>query len=171
MSTTHRTPTTPRRLASALSAATLGLAIAAGLFVSPAALARVALLPSVQAESVPAVGALTPMTVPSQNPMHDVPLLVAPQGNPWFCFGGRCIGTATAQRDVDGLPRGASGRLTPDARPLLVVPSCTSGNCRPTQNIGQAQPSIQGNESFDATPVLVAPDCGSVVCNWLRFFG
>ncbi len=131
----------------------------------------VALLPSVQAEPLPAVGALAPMTAPSQDPIGDVPILVAPTGNPWFCFGGRCIGTATAQRDVDGLPRGASGRLTPDARPLLVAPSCTNSNCRPTKNIGQAQPSIQGNESFDATPVLVAPDCGSVTCNWFRFFG
>ena len=97
----------------------------------------VALLPIVQAKSVPVVGVLT----------------------------------ATAQRDVDGLPRGASGRLTPDARPLLVAPSCSNGNCRPTRDIGQAQPSIQGNESFDATPVLVAPDCGSVTCNPFRFFG
>ena len=131
----------------------------------------VALLPIVQAKSVPVVGALTPMTVPSQNPMRDVPLLVAPQGPPWFCFGGRCTASATAQRDVDELPRSVSGRLAPDARPLLVAPSCGGNNCRPTRNIGQAQPSIQGNESFDATPVLVAPDCGSVTCNWLRFFG
>jgi len=131
----------------------------------------VALLPIVQAKSVTVVGALTPMTAPSQDPIGDVPILVAPAGNPWFCFGGRCTASATAQRDVDGLPRGASGRLTPDARPLLVAPSCSNGNCRRTQNIGQAQPSIQGNESFDATPVLVAPDCGSVTCNPYRFFG
>ena len=89
----------------------------------------VALLPIVQAKSVPVVGALTPMTVPSQDQFGDVPILVAPQGNPWFCFGGRCIGTATAQRDVDELPRSVSGRLAPDARPLLVAPSCTNSNC------------------------------------------
>ena len=89
----------------------------------------VALLPIVQAKSVPVVGALTPMTVPSRNPMRDVPLLVAPQGPPWFCFGGRCTGSATAQRDVDELPRGVSGRLAPDARPLLVAPSCGNSNC------------------------------------------
>ena len=145
----------------------------------------VALLPSVQAKSVAAVDAPTPITVPSQN-----------------------------------LTRGVRGRLTPDARPLLVAPGCP--HCRPTQNIGQARPSIQRDESFDptpllvaptgchsgcrptasigrgdsitsgqsqsvagqgcrgscssggsfnATPVLVAPDCGSGNCNWFRFFG
>ena len=92
------------------------------------------LLPSVQAKSVTAVDAPTPITVPSQN-----------------------------------LTRGVRGRLTPDARPLLVAPGCP--HCRPTQNIGQARPSIQRDESFDATPVLVAPDCGSGNCNWFRFFG
>ena len=131
----------------------------------------VALLPSVQAKSVVVAGAITPMTAPSQDPMRDVPLLVAPQGNPWFCFSRRCTGSATAQRDVDELLRGASGRLAPDARPLLVAPSCANGNCVRKGTIAQAQPSMQRDESFDATPVLVAPDCGSVVCNWLRFFG
>ena len=133
------------------------------------------LLPSVQAKSVTAVDAPTPMTAPSQN----------------------------LKRDVDELLRGVNGRLTPDARPLLVAPGCGNGcrprqnigqaepsmqrdesfdatpvlvapgcpSCRPRQNIGQAQPSMQRDESFDPTPVLVAPDCGSVVCNWFRFFG
>ena len=94
----------------------------------------VALLPSVQAKSVAAVDAPTPITVPSQN-----------------------------------LTRGVSGRLTPDARSLLVAPGCP--HCRPTQNIGQAQPPMQPDASFDPTPVLVAPDCGSGNCRWFRFFG
>ena len=131
----------------------------------------VALLPNVQAKSVPVVSALTPMTAPSEHPMRDVPLLVAPQGPPWFCFGGRCFGSATAQRDVDELLRGVSGRLAPDARPLLVAPSCAGINCVRKGTIAQAQPSMQRDESFDATPVLVAPDCGSANCYWFRFFG
>lgn len=92
------------------------------------------LLPSVQAKSVVAVDALSPMTVPSQE-----------------------------------LKRGVNGRLTPDARPLLVAPNCPG--CRPKPNTGQAQLSIQRDESFDPRPVLVAPDCGSGNCNWFRFFG
>ncbi len=59
------------------------------------------LLPSVQAKSVAAVGALSPMTAPSQN----------------------------LKRDVDGLLRCVNGRLTPDARSLLVAPDCGSANC------------------------------------------
>lgn len=99
------------------------------------------LLPSVQAKSVAAVGALTPTTAPSQN----------------------------LKRDVDELLRGVNGRLTPDVRPLLVAPGCP--HCRPKPNTGQAQPSMQRDESFDPRPVLVAPDCGSGNCYWFRFFG
>ena len=96
----------------------------------------VALLPSVQAKSVAAVDAPTPITVPSQN-----------------------------------LTRGVRGRLTPDARPLLVAPNCTNANCRPTQNIGQSQPPIQRDESFDTAPLLMARSCGNGTCRWFRFFG
>ena len=110
------------------------------------------LLPSVQAKSVAAISALTPMTAPSLDLMRDVPLLVAPTGNPWFCFGGRCIGTTTAQRDVDELLRGMSQPLAPDVQPLLVAPNCP--NCWPKPNIGRAQPSIQRDESFDTTRFL-----------------
>ena len=48
------------------------------------------------------------------------------------------------------LTREVSQPPAPHARPQLVAPGCING-CRPTRNIGQAQPSIQRDESFDTT--------------------
>ena len=150
----------------------------------------VCLLPSVHAKSVAAVGALAPVTAPSQELMRDVPFLVAPG------CGQGCRGSGSAGR-VTPSPHGAPLLVAPscagsnctrqgmigqaqpstqrgesfDTAPLLMAPNCGNGNCRPTQNIGQAQPPMQPDASFDPTPVLVAPDCGSGNCRWFRFFG
>ena len=115
----------------------------------------VCLLPSVHAKSVAAVGALAPVTAPSQELMRDLPFLVAPG------CGQGCRGS------------GSAGRVTPSPHgaPLLVAPSCAGSNCTRQGTIGQAQPSIQPDASSDPTPILVAPDCGSANCWWFRFFG
>ena len=114
----------------------------------------VCLLPSVHAKSVAAVGALAPVTAPSQELMRDLPFLVAPG------CGQGCRGS------------GSAGRVTPSPHgaPLLVAPSCAGSNCTRQGTIGQAQPSIQPDASFDPTPILVAQNCGNNNCYWFRYF-